>query len=139
MITSESLRRLHQIHRSREMGRWNDYKKSRAVQLDLAELDETLDGLWVKALPTTAQEPSVALALEKSDEDVQQQGRELMKVWVLGWNLPYKNNDDKVLPIPLKSNDWESNIPLDVQLHIANSIRKVDEERVEVPQTSASE
>lgn len=122
------------------MGIWQEYKKSRAVQIDLGELDSSLSGLWVKVLPTTAQEPSVALSLEKeSGDNVQQQGRNLMKIWVMAWNLPYASSDDKVLPIPTKSDDWESNIPLDIQLYIAGVIRKVDEERIEVPQKSASE
>lgn len=125
------------------MSIWKTYKQSRAVKIDLSKLDENLSNLWVKALPTTAHEPAMAMAMENlgnNDATSQEQNRQIMRFWILDWNLPYKDDDNKILPIPSEeNNDWEENIPFDVQLFIMNEIQKADSERINIPKVNEKE
>ncbi|RMD66032.1 hypothetical protein D6817_04975 [Candidatus Pacearchaeota archaeon] len=120
------------------MSVWQKYKESRAITIDLGELDPSLKGLWVKALPTTANEPIKAMEMERigSDESLttEEQNRKIMQFWIMDWNLPYADDDSKILPIPSDENhDWEENIPFEVQLFIMRKIQEEDKKRVEVP------
>lgn len=126
------------------MSVWKKYKASRAIKIELEELDKSLDGLWVKALPTTANEPAKAMEIEKigSDESLDSvaQNRKIMEFWILDWNLPYADNEEKILPPPSDNNhDWENNIPFDVQLFIMKKIQEEDQKRIDIPKENEVE
>ena len=126
------------------MSVWKKYKASRAIKIELKELDESLDGLWVKALPTTANEPAKAMEIEKigADEalDSKEQNRKIMEFWILDWNLPYADEDRGTLPPPSSNNhDWEDNIPFDVQLFVMKKIQEEDQKRIDVPKENEKE
>ena len=140
----------------RPTGIWEAYKHSRTIRIDLGELDPILKDFWVQAMPTSAYEPSVSLAMEAMT-DTGDQNRQAMGLWIENWNLV--DNSGEPLPTPrddpakhktIKDENgktsrvkesgarWEDILPFEVQTFIIRKISKVDEERLAVPTVCAS-